>query len=364
MVGIIDSDTHISEGETMWAMIDKEMLPRRPVLLRAPEDTLYGPRNAFWLIDGSIFPKPNGKGSFRLITPSASKLESARGDIHLAYREMTDIPGRLGDMDKLGVQTQVVFPTLFLIYITDDAALDIALARAYNRFLAQACERSAGRMRWVVVPPLHSTEESVKEIRWGKDHGAVGVFFRGIEGLRTLDNPYFAPIYRAASDTELPILIHTGAGCPLFLQLFDVERNHTFGHSRVQPLFAFRDLIHNKIPEEFPKLKFGFIEASAGWVPFMLHILKRLFRDKWKFSSDQDMFREYRIFVACEADEDVSYIAQYTGEDHLVIGSDYGHQDPSEERHLVGAMRAREDIPRQLTDKIFFDNPKLLYPLN
>jgi predicted TIM-barrel fold metal-dependent hydrolase len=130
----------------------------------------------------------------------------------------------------------------------------------------------------------------------------------------------------------------------------------------VQPLFAFRDLIHNKIPEQFPQLKFGFIEASAGWVPFMMHIIKRLFREKWKFSSDQEMFREYRIFVACEADEDVKYISEYTGEDHLVIGSDYGHQDPSEERQLVGAMRAREDIPPALTDKIFFDNPKLLYP--
>jgi len=363
MTGIIDADTHISEGEAMWAMMDKEMYHRRPVLLRGPEDTLYGPRNAFWLIDGNIFPKPNGKGSFRLITPSASKLESSRGDIHLAYREMTDIPGRLRDMDKLGVETQVIFPTLFLIYITDDAALDVALARAYNRFLAQACARSGGRMKWVVVPPLHSVEESVKEIKWGKDNGAVGVFFRGIEGQRTLDNPYFNPIYQAASDTDLPILIHTGAGCPLFLSLFDVERNHTFGHSRVQPLFAFRDLIHNKIPEQFPRLKFGFIEASAGWVPFMMHIIKRLFREKWKFSSDQDMFRDYRIFVACEADEDVSYIAHYTGEDHLLIGSDYGHQDPSEERQLVAAMRAREDIPRALTDKIFFDNPKLLYPL-
>jgi hypothetical protein len=50
--------------------------------------------------------------------------------------------------------------------------------------------------------------------------------------------------------------------------------------------------------------------------------------------------------------------------DHLIIGSDYGHQDPSEERQLVAAMRAREDIPRALTDKIFFENPKLLYPLN
>src|SRR5206468_1931540 len=257
MAGIIDADTHISEGEAMWAMMDKEMYHRRPVLVKSPEDTLYGPRNAFWLIDGNIFPKPNGKGSFRLITPSASKLESSRGDIHLAYREMTDISGRLKDMDKLGVETQVIFPTLLLIY--------------------------------------------------------------------------------------------TGAGCPLFLSLFDVERNHTFGHSRVQPLFAFRDLIANKIPEQFPRLKFGFIEASAGWVPFMMHILKRLFREKWKFSSDKNMFREYRIFVACEADEDVKYISEYTGEDHLLIGSDYGHQDPSEERQLVAAMRAREDIPSALT---------------
>jgi predicted TIM-barrel fold metal-dependent hydrolase len=364
MAGIIDADTHIAEGEAMWAMFDKEMYPRRPVMVKMPEDTLYGTRNASWLIDGNIFPKPNGKGSFRLITPSASKFELARGDIHLPYREMTDIPGRLRDMDKLGVDIQVVFPTLFLIYITDDAALDVAMARAYNRFLAQACAKAGGRMRWVVVPPLHSTEESVKEIKWGKDNGAVGVFFRGVEGQRTLDNPYFHPIYQAANDTELPICIHTGAGCPDFIKLFDVERNHTFGHSRIQPILAFRDLIGNKIPEQYPKLKFGFLEASAGWVPFMMHILKRLFKEKWKFSSDQDMFREYRIFVAAEADEDIKYISEFTGEDHLIIGSDYGHQDPSEERQLVAAMRARADVPQAITDKMFFENPKLLYPLN
>src|SRR5512133_407451 len=144
MAGIIDADTHISEGEAMWAMMDKDMYPRRPVLLKAPEDTLYGPRNAFWLIDGNIFPKPNGKGSFRLITPSASKFESSRGDTHVACREMTDMPSRLRDMERLNVEAQVVFPTLFLVYVTDDPALEIALCRAYNRFLAAACEKSAG----------------------------------------------------------------------------------------------------------------------------------------------------------------------------------------------------------------------------
>jgi len=39
----------------------------------------------------------------------------------------------------------------------------------------------------------------------------------------------------------------------------------------VLPLFAFNDIVNNKIPELFPRLKFGFIEAYASWVPYLLH---------------------------------------------------------------------------------------------
>ena len=35
MQPIIDADTHISESEEMWAMFDKSMYGRRPVLLGA-----------------------------------------------------------------------------------------------------------------------------------------------------------------------------------------------------------------------------------------------------------------------------------------------------------------------------------------
>ncbi|MGH7770276.1 MAG: amidohydrolase family protein, partial [Candidatus Binatia bacterium] len=317
----------------------------------------------FWLIDGNIFPRPMGRASFRLITPSASKHESSRGDIHIACRELTDPQARLRDMDKLGVELQVIYPTLFLVYLTDDAPLEIALCRAYNRYLADACSKSGGRLRWVAVPPLRAVEESVKEIKWAKDHGAVGVFFRGLEGDKSLDNPYFFPVYQAAMEVDMPICVHTAIGNAALLDLIDVERNHSFLASRVLPLAAFRDLVANRIPDMFPKLRFGFIEASAGWVPFLVHILKRLLRDRWKYGASQDLFRECRLYVACEADEDVSYLAKYTGEEHLIIGSDYGHNDPSEERHLVATMRAREDIPPPLTEKILCDNPRRLYGL-
>ena len=174
-------------------------------------------RNAFWLIHGNIFPKPNGKGSFRLITPSASKLEI------LARRYSFALPrdDRHSRPDARHGQTRRRHPGGVSDAVSASTSPTMSrsmsrMARAYNRFIAQACAKSGGRIRWVVVPPLHSIEELVKEIKWAKDNGAVGVFFRGIEGQRTLDNPYFNPIYQAASDTDLPVLIHTGAGCPLF----------------------------------------------------------------------------------------------------------------------------------------------------
>jgi len=231
MLGVVDADTHIAESEKMWDLIDPEMRPRRPVLLSMPDDTLYKDWNATWLIDGNIFPKPVGKGGFRLITSSASKNQFARKDINLGCRELTDIAARLADMDRAGIAAQVVYPTLFLIYLTDDAELDVALCRAYNRFMAGAYAKSNNRIRWVVVPPLRSIEESVKEIKAAKQQGACGVFFRGMEGKYTLDNPYFFPVYQAAMDVDLPICIHTGSGTPAVTAMFDLERNRQWSHS-------------------------------------------------------------------------------------------------------------------------------------
>jgi predicted TIM-barrel fold metal-dependent hydrolase len=363
MNGIIDADTHISEGAAMWEMMDKSMYPRRPLMLTVPEDTSFGNRNAFWLIDGEIYPKASGKGSFALVTPSAQKVQEGRKDSTVGSREMTDIKTRVADMDRLNAAAQIVYPTLFLVYNTKDRVLEVALCRAYNRFLAHACAQAPDRIKWVAVLPLQSMNEAVEEIRFARENGAVGIFFRGIEGDYTLDHPYLFPVYEEAQRHNLAICIHTGCGVRAILEMFELARNHTFGHTRVMPLLAFRDIIANKIPEKFPSLRFGFIEAAAGWVPFLIHIVKRLQKDKFPFDSSVEMFREYRLFVACEADEDIPYIARYTGEEHLLIGSDYPHSDPSREDQFVNAISVREDISPTLRNKILRENPRVFYNL-
>ncbi len=62
--GILDADTHVAEPPEMWDYLEPEWLPRRPVTIEVPEDTVYGGSDHMWLIDGSIFPKAAGQGGF------------------------------------------------------------------------------------------------------------------------------------------------------------------------------------------------------------------------------------------------------------------------------------------------------------
>ena len=283
MTGIIDADTHIAESEGMWRLFDQDMYLRRPVMVAAPDDTLYRDFNVLWLIDGNIFPKAAGKGGFRIITPTASKREAGRTDISLGCREITDVDARLADMDKAGVAVQVIYPTLFLIHVTDDVELQVALCGAYNNTWPR-CMTSHARA-FVGSPSCRCTASTnpSKQMHEAKLNGAVGIFFSGIVGALTLNNPHFFPIYAEAEKLGLPVCVHTGQSCRHLLDFFDLELNGTFAASHLPPLIGFRDLVASEIPEKFPGLKFGFLEVSASWVPFLYHHLKRSARPRPSF---------------------------------------------------------------------------------
>jgi predicted TIM-barrel fold metal-dependent hydrolase len=370
MAGIIDADTHIIEHPGMWELFEPELYPRRPVLASTTHDSVYGHNNQVWLIDGVAVPKRFGKGS-AIVAVGGSDAENARTDIAADVRYITDARARIHDMDKRGVEIEVVYPTLLLGYLPVEVELEVAICRAYNRYLAQAWEQAGDRLRWVVVPPLRDIQASVREIETARDHGAVGVFFRGIEGDRSLAESYFFPIYEAANRLGMAICVHTGAGSPQITEVFDRSFSHNLPHVRSLPLFAFRDLVAHKIPETFPNLRIGFIEASASWVPYVLHHLRRSSGAKLNAGGDADatlefgprLFREYRLYIAAEADEDLPYLLTQIGEDNVIMGSDYGHQDQSREDGMVGTMQRKTDISPKIIEKILSENPRRFYGL-
>ena len=86
--------------------------------------------------------------------------------------------------------------------------VEAAMWRSYNRWIAQACAPSNGRLRWVCRVPLTNMEDACAELRFAKEHGACGVFLRSIEGDRFLSDPFFFPLYEEASALDMPVCVH------------------------------------------------------------------------------------------------------------------------------------------------------------
>ena len=124
----------------------------------------------------------------------------------------------------------------------------------------------------------------------------------------------------------------------------------------------FHSLIMEGIPARFPGLKFGFIEVSAQWLPYVIHDLMRL-SERQGLDFPDDVLRENRVWVACQTDDDLATILRYGGEDNLVIGTDYGHADRSAEIEALRVLRNKGEVAPHIIDKILGQNAKNLYGL-
>jgi predicted TIM-barrel fold metal-dependent hydrolase len=374
MPGVVDADTHIIEHPEMWELFDPELYQRRPVLASTTENSVYGENNQVWLIDGTAVPKRFGKGS-ALVAVGGSDRENARTDIAASVRYVTDPVARVRDMDKRGVDAEVVYPTLLLGYLDVDVALEVAICQAYNRYLAEAWKTAGDRLRWVVVPPLRDMEASVREIETARDHGAVGVFFRGVEGDRSLAESYFFPVYEAANRLGMAICIHTGAGAPEITKVFDRNFSHNLPHVRSLPLFAFRDLVAHKIPERFPELRI--VINHIGGIPIdgqppdpaRLELMRQAAAHPQvycKVSGLMDLRSQVK-----PAPTDVDFYAPVLdalwdlfGEDRLIYGSDWPVSDRSGreyadiQRLVMTYFIARGE---EATEKYFWRNAKAAY---
>ena len=77
----------------------------------------------------------------------------------------------------------------------------------------------------------------------------------------------------------------------------------------------------------------------------------------------ENVFDEYNIFVTCQTNDDVPYIVQCCGEDRLVIGTDYGHTDPSSAVTALNEFQRMEGLSAAVKEKILSHNAKALYNL-
>jgi uncharacterized protein len=358
---VIDADAHVVESARTWDFMDPSESQYRPVPLEAPEEA--GVKLQFWLIDGKV-------RGFRFPVLSADELEKRSQQVGRKFadaqeaRELGNVDLRLEHMDRTGVDIQVLHNTMFIESATDRAAVEVALCKGYNRWLADIWRQGKGRLRWSCMAPTLSMPDALDQIRFAKANGACAVLMRPIEGNRLLWDPYFYPIYDEASQLDMAIAIHIANGNSWLVDLYrhPVFTASAFHRFRIPTVAAFSDLLLSEVPQTFPKLRFGFIEASSQWLPWVLHEAKNRFKSLGRTWPD-NFAREYRMFVTCENSDDLPYIVQQGGEDCLVIGTDYGHTDTSSDLDAIKVFKARADLTPEIKRKILSDNARALYGL-
>jgi predicted TIM-barrel fold metal-dependent hydrolase len=357
---IIDADAHVEESEAMFDRLDKEFRPRRPLPVRFDTDTVYGKYNAVWLIDGETYPKLVGKGGTIFRTPTLMEAASLKRE-SIGAQELTDVAARIRDMDKVKIDTQIVFPSLFLTVTSEDLRLEAALLRAYNSFLGECATASKSRIRFAALVPIRDVGESIKEIKRAATIGAAAVMLQGMAWDKLLGDESLFPFYQAAADLNLPICVHLGWGCPALTDIFDALTNF---YSAILPVvMGFNSIMTSAAFEKIPNLRFGFLEAGAAWIPFLIKQVRRDNARQKKAKDPIEYFKTGRVFVTAEPDEDLNGIAQIVGEDSFVLGSDYPHGDPSRQEDMVAEFRERTDLSQRMVEKMLSDNPRRLYAL-
>lgn len=342
-MAVIDADAHVLETEHTWDYMLESERGFRPRVVPTPDDPSSGGES--WLVDGTYIGKARNVGH-----------DTARES-----REMEDIQARLKHMDELGVDVQVLYPTIFLRPFTRRPEVELAVTRSYNRWLIEIWKKAPERLRWVAVLPLLSMDKAIEEARFAKEHGACGIFMRGLEGDKRNSDPYFFPIYEEAGRLDLPICVHSATGSFVVHEYFLDECG--FNKFKLAVVGSFHSLIFNRIPEKFPKTKWAFIEVSSQWVPYAIHdYARRLERGGTKVDK-REVLRQNKIWVACQTDDDLPYVLKYSGDDRLVIGTDYGHNDTSSE--ILALRKLKEDgaVAPQVVGKILDDNARALYGL-
>jgi uncharacterized protein len=189
-------------------------------------------------------------------------------------------------MDAIGIDVLNIFPTPMLgLGFTPRVDVEVALARAYNRWLCDEVLGQEPRIRSSLYLPMNDPEAAYKVVEeFAGRKGVVGFTVCTARHKALYDNAYMKT-YAAIEERGLPLVFHSQFGgahdqslnlCNRFMAA------HALGFSWFNILHCTNWLV-NGLPERFPKLKTVWIESGLAWVPFLMQRLD----NEWMMRSSE-----------------------------------------------------------------------------
>jgi predicted TIM-barrel fold metal-dependent hydrolase len=400
---VFDSDTHVVEPPELWTKYLE------------PEFRTLG-KNALWREEGKLgsYLKVNGK-MFRDTTNSNIPRHAIWrpgmtwdqvGELdpntrHPMTSGASDPAARLKDMDAMGVDQALLYPTWFAegFHLVEDPDVAYALARAYNDWLTDFCKASPQRLFAAAMVPLQNMDYALEELRRVRGIECFrGAFIRPmfLEG-RYFTHPYYDPLWAELENLDLAAAVHPTAGLwnpewtshGPFMEKVKGRLNHHqfiavagggpfagggtargFAFSASPPLghpiapvlsywldnhmFVASTLIGFTVMQRYPKMKVVVAHGKASWMEEVLEKMEASTRTipllhYYPVRTDtEELWEEGRVMLGFDAEERLIQKLPNDFAEKIVWGSRYPHHDTTSAWDAIESLsRARVDEATQ-----------------
>jgi predicted TIM-barrel fold metal-dependent hydrolase len=261
---LVDIDAHVSESrfwDEIVALIDNDVI-------RQWGEAGIGRGNAALLnlVPGTSYQYLYG----RIPHQGALREPVERKD---GCHHFTELARR--SMDAMGLDYQVVFPTqMLLLGMHPQDEVEVALARAFNRWITERILPEDERLKGLLYLPFNTPEACIELVKTYADNPSIIGFTIASTRNKPVHHNSYMSLYSLIEETGKPLAFHSGFNWddPSFRQLNRFISMHSLS-------FVHWSLIHmtnwiiNGLPERFPKLKLVWVESGLAWVPYLMQRL-------------------------------------------------------------------------------------------
>jgi aminocarboxymuconate-semialdehyde decarboxylase len=316
-----------------------------------------------------MFPGEEG-GKYAALMPRLARDEAGQEVIQVRGRsfrgqmELHNPKRRIQDMDKKGIDMQVLSIMPVFIFYDVDPELGIACSQIQNNAIAAIVKTYPDRFVGLATVPLQVPLAAAKELKRAMNElGMKGVQILSDVNEKNLDWPELWPFYETAQELGAFILCHPGA-FSVMERMKKFHLQNLVGHPFDTSL-AIASVIFGGVLRDFPKLKLCFLHGG-GFAPYQRGRFEHGYQVrpecKERISKPpSEYFKLLHFDTVTHYDPALEYLIRTVGSDKVLMGSDYPADmaDPDP----VATLSRLEPIPSADKENIFGKNAARLLGL-
>jgi aminocarboxymuconate-semialdehyde decarboxylase len=236
---------------------------------------------------------------------------------------------RLADLERVGVDVQVLSLSIPNAYLPDEGA-SVALCQMANDMFLEMARAHPTRFRVFPSVPLHLPDAALRELaRVGDAPEVVGVVLGANANGLPLNHPEFLPFYAELERRGLPLFIHPM--CPPGIEAMQEFSLAPMAGFLFDSTLAALRLVFAGVFERHPRLTLIMPHLGA-FVPYMLGRVEHVYEASAPLQAGLpappiDYFRRFYYDTVSQSVPALRMACELFGPDHIVFGTDFPFWD-------------------------------------